>query len=219
MKKGLIFALVCICAASCGAFKKIAVNTNIDGVRTILTSNRHLTGDIEFATGARTTQKDTIVAFLITSTEDSNHSIFSKGDLLQIKLTDGQTIKLTNVYDKEAYEKETESGITNSVHTNYMYDYVYSPWTDGIYVVPYQINQMVPHSYTRTTTYSWALYLVTYQQIQDIINKGVTRVRIEDESGFVEVRNPEGFCAIVKEQAEDLFEAFLADPKADIDNF
>jgi len=218
MKKIVLLAAACICIASCGAFKKIEVNTNIDGVRTIVTTNRHLVGDVSLATGARTTAKDTIVAFLVTSTEDSDHSVFSKGDLMQIKLTDGSVIKLTNVYDK-AYEKETETGITNSMHTNYVYDYVYSPWTDGIYVVPYQINQMVPHAYTHTTTFSWALYLVTYPQMQDIINKGVTRVRVENESGFYEVRNPEGFAAIVKEQAINIYEAFVTDPKADIDDF
>lgn len=206
MKKFLIFTIaaalvLCSCSAS-----KIAVNTHSKGVRTVLTSSRSVFGDIKVALGARSVDaKDTVLAIVITSTKESEHGLFDSGDALQLRLADDSVITLTNILDKE-YDKETTTTVTNLSPSSYYY--YYGPYYD-----------MIPVTTTSTTTSSYALYLVTGEQIADIIGKGIVKARIECEQGYIPVPNPVRLRDIITNELNDLKNAFFNDPKADRDEF
>ncbi len=199
MKKFLFLALtVMLTAASCSPVRIVMNSKGADGVRTVLTSDKHLFGNIDIALGARIINpKDTVLAILITSTKDSDHGIFDKDDQLLIRLADGSDIALTNLYDKE-FDRHTTTEVVNERVSNYGYAYSYD-YYGGIYVTPMEISSFVPRSYTRTESNSYALYLVSKKQLQDIIAKGVSKLRVEIEDAELDMPSTNSVSAIVTE--------------------
>lgn len=194
MKKFILMAAVCLFTVSSCSPLRIIMNRTNKGERTILTSNLRLFsyngGTISAALGTRIRQpKDTLLAVLITCDADSDHGIFDKDDRLLMRLTDGSQISLTNLYDKE-FETETTTNTTQDRVTSYGYDYTYSPWTGGVYVYPYEVSTFIPRTYTTKTSYSYALYLIPKQDLKDIIDKGVTKLRVEIENKELDMPNP-----------------------------
>jgi len=220
MRKSLLLVFAaCIVLSSCGAFKKIEINTNSKGVRTVLTSCRHVFSNVKVALGARSVNaKDTVMVVYLYSTKDSEHGLFDSGDVFQIKLTDNTIINLKNILDKE-YEKETVTS-TSTVSRPYpTYGYCYGPFGEPYFISAYDMYSMIPVTTTTTTTYSSAMYLVTAQQMIDILTKGIVKARIECEEGYLDVPNPARLQEVFKNELEDLVDTFFKDPKASADEF
>lgn len=162
--------------------------TNKQGQRTVLTPSKHLFKTFSVALGARIHQKDTVLAVLVTSNMDSSHGIFDKDDRLLMNLGDGSKVAIFNVYDKE-YDKEKETVETTENVRSFGYAYTYSPYTDQVYVHPYEVNHFIPRTYTRTVTYSYALYLIPKDRLNAICDSGVTDLRIEVENYYYDMGN------------------------------
>jgi len=205
MKRALvIFAVMALALCSCNPLR-IVMDKNKKGERTILTSNQRMTGyhdgTISAALGCRIQGKDTVLAVLLTSDADKGHCVFENGDKLQFRMKDGQEISLVNVYDKSAYESETRVETTTERRYDYGYAYTYSPWVDGVYIAPYEISHMVPRTYTIKETKSYALYLITLKQMNNICTKEIVKVRIELEDQDVDIKDGSSmndlFCRLI----------------------
>ncbi len=181
---------------------KLAYTDNNDGKRTVMSSNISLFSaksyNFDIAMGARVSEKDTIMAVLITCDKDSDHGIFNKGNRLMIKLEGGEIISLSNVYEKEFEEKSQVVNTTDRVNS-YGYEYFYSPYDDAVYLSPYEVTTFVPRTYVRRTHNSYALYLISKKQINDICQKGVIKLRVEIEDKDIDMPYPEHAPAIFSE--------------------
>lgn len=201
MKKILLFAAICLLSVACSPLR-IVLNTKApDGERTILTSNVPLFSydfsTMEAALGARISGKDTVMAVLITCDKDSNHGIFDKDDRMLIRMSDNSVITLTNVYDRE-FEIETQTNQTQERISSIRYDYVYSPWADAVFIAPYEVSTFIPRTYITRKSNSYALYFITRQQLFDIMNKEVVKLRIEIENDEVDMPQPGNTSATFK---------------------
>lgn len=214
MKKLLIALFACsLAVASCSPLRIVYNSTAANGDRTVFTSSQSLfgygKGRMDIALGSKVSVKDTLLAVLITSNQDSDHGIFDKGDRLLIRLKDDSVITLVNMYDKE-YDTEINEGVTHEPVMAYGYDYVYSPWADGVFITPYEVTAMVPRRYITKTTNSYALYLISKADILNIINKGVKKLRVEDENEEFDMENPEYAAEIIGKEFDCLVEGILA---------
>jgi len=193
-----IFIIISVLAAalstsSCGVIRLALDTRDSNGVRTVATSNAHLMGNMkgqmDIALAARVEKKDTIMAVILTINADSGHGLFNKGDKMKIRLDDDSVIDLVNLYDKE-YEEKEETYVTDSPRTQIRYAYSYDYFYDDFFVSPYMVNQMVPEVRHTKNSYSYALYLITKPQINDIIKKGVKKLRVEIENDDLDMPDP-----------------------------
>lgn len=203
MKRFFVASIVaCVLFAGCSPLRIVLNTKSPDGERTVLTSNELLFNygfnSIEAALGARISQKDTVLAIMLTSNQDTDHGIFDENDRLLIRFADQSVITLVNVYDRE-YKTETTTGETQERVSMTGYDYVYSPWADAVFLAPYEVSAFVPRTYVRKTTNSYALYLVTKQQLLDIIGKQIIKLRVEIENDDLDMANPGGASAVFKD--------------------
>ena len=193
MKRIFIFALVCALAASCSTLKIVMNTTDADGTRTTLTSSHKLFGykmsGIDVALGARVHQKDTVMAILVTCDVDSDHGIFEKDDKFMVRFEDGSVIELSNIYDRE-FEKETSTTQTQERVSSFGYNYVFSPWSPGVYLAPYEVVGFVPRTYTTEIDHSYALYLINKEQLHKLISQPAIKLRVEIENDELEMRDP-----------------------------
>lgn len=183
MKKIFILGLLAATlVAGCSTPKLVMNSKQKDGGRVLLTSDKNLFGNFDFALGAKIMPKGkTVLGVLVTCDIDSDHGLFDLNDRLLIRLSDSTKIELTNVYDKE-YDKETKTETTTTpVIAPIGYSYAYYPFDPVFYVTPYDVATFVPRTYVRTTTHSYALYLISRGQLDSIIEKGVIKLRIELE--------------------------------------
>jgi len=197
----LLIPFISIILTSCGTPLKIVMNrTTPEGERFVVTSDQHLfhagKGNMDLALGAKIVGKDTVLAFVITCDADSGHGIFDKGNKLMFRLSDNSEISLSNLYDKE-YEEHEDTSVSQQYQTDYGYSYSYSPWTDDIYISPFEVTRLVPRINHYKTTNSYALYLVTKQQLNDIISKGVKKLRVEIEDKDLDMTDTEGVAPLI----------------------
>jgi len=153
--------------------------------------------------GAKISGKDTVLAFVLTCDADSDHGIFDEGNKFMFRLSDGSEISLSNLYDKE-YEKDEGTSVSQQYQTDYGYSYSYSPWTDDIYISPFEVTRLVPRINHYKTTKSYALYLVTPKQLTDIITKGVKKVRVEIEDKDIDMTDTENVAPLISQLYECL---------------
>lgn len=198
MKK-LVFTLFsALMLTSCGLMGDIAMDsTDMDGVRTVLTTNKHMMGNMDIALGCRINKTDTVAGLLLTSDEKSSHGLFAKGERLRVELADGEVITLKNIYDKEYNKETTVSESERIVDEQVGYDYVYSPYTDNVYITPHYFTAVIPERHTYTSTLSYALYPVTYKQLLSMMNKPAVKVGVESEDGYTAMDKPENFAGII----------------------
>lgn len=204
MKHSVLLIVLCIAAAiSCSPLKIVMNSKDKNGSRLVLTSDKALFKDYKIALGAKVAQKDTVLAILVTSTRHSDYGIFDKDDRLMMRLSDGSEILLGNLYNQE-YEKQSETESTTRRVVDFGYVYSYDPLYDDIFINPVEMSKLVPEVRTRITTNSYALYLITKKQLQDIIDKGVAKLRIEYNTGEDDMPA----TASVSETVRDMY-AFL----------
>lgn len=185
------FVLVIACVSqSCAPLRIVLNSADKTGARKMLTSDVDLFGSFSMAMGAKVSAKDTLLAVLVTCDKKSDHGIFDLNDRLMIRLSDDSEVVIKNTYDK-AYDKETETRVDEIPENRTGIAYAYSPWTDEIFVTPYIARRMVPRVYNVTVTKSYALYFISKKQINDIMEKGVTKLRIEVEDAEYDMPYPE----------------------------
>jgi len=210
MKK-LIFILSVLAALlSCSPLRIAMDQTSSDGSRYLVTSDQFLfhggKGNIDLALGAKISGKDTIVAFLITCDANVGHGVFNKGNRLMFRLSDNSEIFLENLYDKE-YEENQETHVSQTYKTDVGWGYAYNPWIDEVVVSPYEVTRVIPQVNTYKTTNSYALYLVTYPQLTDLMTKGIKKIRVEIEDSDLDMENTEGVSEMIKAMVECLINA------------
>jgi len=216
MRKLIFATIICLMAISCGS-SKIVMDTSAQGTRKILTTDAYLFENLEIALASSISGKDTVLYVLITSSESAEEGIFELDHELQIRLRDDSRIALKNLYQKE-FKKEVKTEFNNAPVYN-SFEYYWDPFTDAIFLSPTFATGMMPRSYTRTTTKSYALYPITKKQLNDIISKGVTRLRVETGSEFKEMEYCETVSGILSTLYGYLREEFRNDPKKDRDNY
>lgn len=191
MKRIFILGLlVAIFATNCSA-PKIVRNSKVeDGSRILITSDKKLFGNFDVALGAKLTPKnETILGIVITCDINTDHSLFDLDDRLLIRLKDSTLIELTNVYNK-GYEKETTTETTTTpVIAPVGFAYSYRPFAPGIFVTPYDVAAFVPQTYVTTKTYSYGIYLISKEDLEAIIEKGVIKLRVEVENAEYNMDN------------------------------
>ncbi|MCQ2221796.1 MAG: hypothetical protein MJZ12_10385 [Prevotella sp.] len=194
MKKNLHLLAVAFLAISllnsCNSLNLVLDKTDDKGARTMCTSDLSLFGEFDVAMGAKIEKKDTVLAILVTCSKDSNHGVFDKTDHLRLRLSDGNEITLQNLYDRE-YDRETSTNNVLEPRFDHRVAYTYSPWTGNVYVTPYTVEHLVNHVYTTTTTKSFALYPISKQQVKDVMEKGVIKLRVEIENADYDMPHPE----------------------------
>lgn len=191
MKK-LFFALVvCLCAIGCSPLRIVMNSKNEDGERIVLTSDKRLFNDVSVALGAKVAGKDTVLAVLVTYDGNSTHGVFDKDDRMLVRLSDQKVITLNNVYHKE-FEEETVTNTTTRRVSDFGYAYSYDPYTDDIYVTPYEVSRFIPQVSTTHITRSYALYFISRPDLDAIIDKGVIKLRIELENSELDMPNTGG---------------------------
>ena len=181
IKNFIAFVSAAALLCACGPAKLVMDSRTEDGERILLTSDSRIFGNVEMALGAKVDQKDTVLAILVTYDGKSDHGVFDVNDRLLFKLSDGEVISLQNVYDRE-YSRENEVYTTNDRVSGLGYAYAYDPFYDVTYVSPVEVSSFIPRTHTRTVTESYALYLITRNQLNDIISKGLVKLRVEIEN-------------------------------------
>lgn len=198
MKIYYLALALCVMMTSCGVMGDIAFDTtDMDGVRTVLSTNKRFMSDNNIALGCRINKADTVAALLLTSEKDANRGIFSKGDRFRVEFADGTQITLKNIYDKEFNTEVTQTETTRVIDEQVGYNYVYSPYTDRVYISPRYFTAFVPERHTYTSTLSYALYPVNYKQLVDMMTKPAVRVGIESEAGYETMSDPSKLPSVI----------------------
>lgn len=194
-----------VLAAGCSPLKIAMDSKDKDGARMVYTTDQHLFGNIDIALGAKINGKDTVLAVIVTCDQHSNHGLFDRGNKFLMRLSDQSVITLENVYDKE-FEKETSTTQTRERVDSFGYAYAYDPFSDGIYITPYEVSSFIPRTQVNTVTNSYALYLISKAQLDEVISKGVIKLRVEKETGEFDMRDPSSASATFSELKKCLFE-------------
>jgi len=214
MKRIVCFALFVMALTSCGV-SPLVLDKIYKGNHLALTSNSHVFtengGSYDFALGTRMSEKDTLLAVLVTYDGDSKAGIFDKDDRLMFRLTDGTEFNLRNIYDKE-FESSDELVQTERLKSDYMVQYTYSPLTDMIYVDPVIVTRTVPEVYRVKKHNSYGLYPITKEQLSGIVTKGVAKMRVESQLGDNDVPHPGELSGIFKSLYEGLSTSFKSKP-------
>lgn len=213
MKK--IFLLVALTGllAGCNTIKIAMNSTSADGERRIMTSSPQFfytkEYDVTVALGALIQTQDTLAGLVITCDSPIKEPLFSVGSRMLIRLSDDETITLRNMLDREA-ESHTETGVSEHLQTDYRY--IYSPWAPLISATPYRVTSMVPEVYYKEVNNSYAIYPITYEQMMAIINKGVTKLRIETNVINLDMPYTNGVSGLMRSLVTCLIEGVKDDP-------
>lgn len=205
---------LCICMAGCGSLK-IAMNTRADdGDRIVLTSDKRVAKDTNFALGVKYGENDSIMAILVTYDGRTDHGVFLKGDKMRIRLKDQSVIDLENVYDKE-FEEETVVRRSSQLVEDYGYAYSYGPLGHRMYVTPYEVSRFVPYVSEEKISKSYALYLISLNQLNDIIDKGVIKLRIEFEDHELDISDPSKISGMLDEMKTCLADCIVSTKRSE----
>jgi len=188
LKSFIAFAALCVVVVSCGP--SIVLNTETQGERRVLTSEIKLAsndyGNFYTSLGAIVTEKDTVLAILVSCDADATRSVFTKGSKFRIKFTDNTEVALENIFENE-FQTEDKTRVIDNYRTDYGYLYSYGPLYGDIYVEPYAISRIVPQVTHYKQTNSYALFLISKHQAYTIGNKQAAKIRIESQSGDVDI--------------------------------
>jgi len=180
MKKLCLLVALVGMMTSCDIIKIVVNSTNAAGERRVMTSSpsffRTDGYDVTIAMGAKMAGSDTLAALVVTCDAPVKTPLFEVGHKMHFRLKDGETIVLTNLLDRE-YESHTEAGVHDRLQSGY--GYAYSFWGPYIDITPYHVTTVVPEVYFNEVNNSYAVYPITYNQLYNIVTKGVSAVRIQ----------------------------------------
>lgn len=199
MRKLLFVGALALMAMACSPLKIALNKTDSEGVRTVVTSKQNLFGIYEMALGVRITEADTIMGIIVSAESNKLNGIFNQDDHLYITLGDGSKITLRNILDSDAFEVRRE---TKTDYSNPGWAYAYGPWGRRYYIQPYAASSYFANTYEITVADSYALYLITYDEMVSIITKGVEKLSIEADNDTDVMQNTVG----LQEQFAKMFQ-------------
>lgn len=205
MKRSFVILLVCLAAASCSPLRIVMNSQSPEGGRTVLTSDKHLFGNLDVALGAHVFGKDTTLAVLITYDGNSTHGVFDRNDRLLVRFDDQSVLTLTNIYDKE-YEVENTTDYSTRTISDFGYAYTYDPYFDAVYVSPYEVSRMVPVVTNRRVTRSYALYLISKPELEKLASGKIIKLRVEIEDRELDMKDPGGLEDMFAQMKQLLFD-------------
>lgn len=197
MKNIILTTIVCFIALSCNTLKLAVCETAPDGSQVYASTDVTLlvdeTDDIYTALGMKAGGgKDSLFAISVTSQKKSDEALFKKGEKMVITLSDGSEIVLKNICDSY-YAVENEFYLSSQPVSGVAYNVYaspYYPWY-GFIGAPYQFTGYVPSPDIKKNTYSYALYLVSCEQIHAIMEKGTTSLVIGSGERKFQMKHPE----------------------------
>lgn len=189
MKNLLFVSAFALMAMSCSSLRIALNKTDSEGVRTVVTTTEHLFGNYEMALGVRISDADTIMGIIVSTESNKLNGIFNQDDHLYIVLGDGSKITLRNILDSDAYEVRKE---TKTDYSTAGMSYAYGPWGRRYFIRPYAASSYFANTYETTVAYSYALYLITYEEMVRIISKGIESLSIEADNNTDIMRNTFG---------------------------
>lgn len=198
----IALAATVLAASSCNPLRVVLNTQSPDGERKIVTSEKIIASEdgvnLSMCMGTRIHAKDTVVAIALSIDAATGKSVFDKGDKFMLKLGDGRTVTLVNILEDE-YEEHTETHVQDRpVYTGIRYSYAYSPWAGPVFVTPYDAYAMVPEVYTTKVANSYALYLITKEDLSGIIYKGVKKMRIEIDRADLDITDTKDIAPLIK---------------------
>lgn len=213
--KRLCFILATLALlTSCDTIKIAINNTNSEGERRIMTTDTRLFTtkgyEVNLAMGLLIQGRDTLEGLVITCDSPVKEALFNVGSKMLIRLSDDQTIVLKNMLNRE-HESHTETEVTERMQTDY--GYIYSPWSPFLDDATYRVTSMVPEVYYKQVNNSYAIYPITYDQMQAIISKGVTKLRIETNVINLDMPHTKGVADKVNNLATCLIEGIQDNPQ------
>ncbi len=177
MKKYFLILTLMLTAMACSPLKVALNKTDSEGVRTIVTSSQNLFQDFDMALGVRISKEDTIMGIIVSTESSKLQGVFNEDDHLYMVLKDGSKITLHNILNQDAVELRKET------KTDYNYSpgwtYAYGPWGRRYWIEPYAATSYFERTYETTVADSYALYPITYNEMVQIISKGVEQLSIE----------------------------------------
>ena len=203
MKKNLLFSALALVAMACNPLKVALNKTDSEGVRTIVTSSQHFFNDYDVALGVRVSNADTIMGIVVSASSSKLEGIFDQDDHLYFTLNDGSKVTLRNILDRDATEVRKETK-TDYNYANPGFSYAYGPWGRRYFISPYAASSYFSQTYETTVVDSYALYLITYEEMARIINIGVKTLSIEADNNTEEMINPSGLQTLFKDMLQCL---------------
>lgn len=201
MRKLILFSALALVAMACNPLKVALNKTDSEGVRTIVTSAQHFFNDYDVALGVRVSNADTIMGIVVSASSSKLEGIFDQDDHLYFTLNDGSKVTLRNILDRDAIEVRKE---TKTDYTNPGWSYAYGPWGRRYFISPYAASSYFSQTYETTVVDSYALYLITYEEMARIINIGVKTLSIEADNNTEEMINPSGLQTLFKDMLQCL---------------
>lgn len=201
MRKLILFSALALVAMACNPLKVALNKTDSEGVRTIVTSAQHFFNDYDVALGVRVSNADTIMGIVVSASSSKLEGIFDQDDHLYFVLNDGSKVTLRNILDRDAIEVRKE---TKTDYTNPGWSYAYGPWGRRYFISPYAASSYFSQTYETTVVDSYALYLITYEEMARIINIGVKTLSIEADNNTEEMINPSGLQTLFKDMLQCL---------------
>ena len=181
MRKLLFAGALALMAMACNPLKIALNKTDSEGVRTVVTSSQNLFGIYEMALGVRISEADTIMGIIVSAESNKMHGLFDQDDHLYFTLNDGSKVTLRNILDRDAIEVRKETK-TDYNYANQGLTYAYGPWGRRYFISPYAASSYFSQTYETTVVDSYALYLITYEEMVSIITKGVEKLSIEADN-------------------------------------
>ena len=210
MKKLILPAAIALSVITGCRPLSLAMNTENNGNHVLLTSDISLftySGNpMDIAMGVKITPKDTLLGIVLTTDCGADHGVFDRDDRIMIRFADSSEITLLNVYDKEC-STETKTNVTEDYYAQRGLAYAYSPWCDVPYLTPYVAYSMVPTVYTTQTTVSYALYLITFEQLIKMRNTDIIKLRVELEDRDLDMPQPERARDVFVKLSDFLYES------------
>lgn len=203
MRKILLFSALALVAMACNPLKVALNKTDSEGVRTIVTSSQHFFNDYDVALGVRVSNADTIMGIVVSASSSKLEGIFDQDDHLYFTLNDGSKVTLRNILDRDATEVRKETK-TDYNYANQGLAYAYGPWGRRYFISPYAASSYFSQTYETTVVDSYALYLITYEEMARIINIGVKTLSIEADNNTEEMINPSGLQTLFKDMLQCL---------------
>lgn len=201
MRKLILFSALALVAMACNPLKVALNKTDSEGVRTIVTTSQHFFNDYDVALGVRVSNADTIMGIVVSASSSKLEGIFDQDDHLYFTLNDGSKVTLRNILDRDAIEVRKE---TKTDYTNPGWSYAYGPWGRRYFISPYAASSYFSQTYETTVVDSYALYLITYEEMARIINIGVKTLSIEADNNTEEMINPSGLQTLFKDMLQCL---------------
>lgn len=203
MRKLILFSALALVAMACNPLKVALNKTDSEGVRTIVTSAQHFFNDYDVALGVRVSNADTIMGIVVSTSSNKLEGIFDQDDHLYFTLNDGSKVTLRNILDRDAIEVRKETK-TDYNYADPRFSYAYGPWGRRYFISPYAASSYFSQTYETTVVDSYALYLITYEEMARIINIGVKTLSIEADNNTEEMMSTSGLQTLFKDMLQCL---------------